>query len=56
MVEHAGFQREILFRNPPLVDEEGYEIESGDDAEHIRDAVAAAAEVNPYAAVHLESA
>ncbi len=56
MVEHAGYQREILYRNPPLIDEDGFDIESDDDEENIQDAMAAAAEANPYANVRLESA
>jgi len=56
VVEHGGYRREIIYRNPPLIDEDGYEIESDDDEERIQEAVAAAAESNPYAGIRLESA
>lgn len=47
-------RRNILYRNPPLVDDEGYEIISDDDADRIEDAELAAAELNPYSTIHLE--
>ncbi|POS87892.1 hypothetical protein EPUL_000400, partial [Erysiphe pulchra] len=53
-IEHAGFFRDILSRNPPLIDEDGYEIDSDDDEERTRTALAAAAQLNPYAQVKLE--
>jgi hypothetical protein len=37
-----------------LVDDEGYEIDSDDDPDRIEDAVAAAAEFDPYANLRLE--
>ena len=48
--------RPILCRNPPLVDEEGYEIDSDDeDEERVHEAEALAAELNPYANIQIES-
>ncbi|KAI1337022.1 hypothetical protein F5Y15DRAFT_167124 [Xylariaceae sp. FL0016] len=55
VVNHAGHKRAIISRNPPLVDEEGYEIDSDDDEGHIQDVANAAAEFNPYANIRLES-
>lgn len=43
-----------MHRNPPLIDDEGYEIDSDDDPDRIEDAVAAAAEFDPYANLRLE--
>ncbi|KAL2162064.1 hypothetical protein VTH06DRAFT_7849 [Thermothelomyces fergusii] len=54
MAEHAGYRRAILHRNPPLIDEDGYDIESDDDEEQIQEAVASAMEENPYSSIHLE--
>ena len=54
VVEHAGFQRSIISRNPPLIDEEGYEIDSDDDEERVQEAVASAMEENPYSSIHIE--
>ena len=54
-IQHAGFYREIISRNPPLVDEDGYEVDSEDDDERAQAASAAAAEFDPYAAVKIES-
>lgn len=53
-VDYAGVRRNIVYRNPPLVDDEGYEIISDDDADRIEDAELAAAELNPYSTIHLE--
>jgi RXT2-like, N-terminal len=53
-IEHAGFHREIISRNPPLVDEDGYEVDSDDDDERAQAAIAAAAEFDPYADVRIE--
>ncbi|KAK0385155.1 hypothetical protein NLU13_7633 [Sarocladium strictum] len=53
-VEYAGVRRSILHRNPPLIDDEGYEIDSDDDPDRVEDAVAAAAEFDPYANVRIE--
>ncbi|KAF3761327.1 hypothetical protein M406DRAFT_64604 [Cryphonectria parasitica EP155] len=54
VVEHTGYHRAIISRNPPLVDEDGYDIDSDDDEERIQDAVAAAAEADPYSSIRLE--
>ncbi|POS80936.1 hypothetical protein DHEL01_v200654 [Diaporthe helianthi] len=53
-VEHAGYKRAVISRNPPLFDEDGYSIDSDDDDQQIQDAVAAAAEADPYSSIHLE--
>ncbi|KAH8598802.1 RXT2-like protein [Bisporella sp. PMI_857] len=53
-IKHAGYEREIISRNPPIVDEDGYEVDSDDDDETAQDAVAAAAEFDPYADVKIE--
>ncbi|KAH8775832.1 RXT2-like protein [Hyaloscypha finlandica] len=53
-IEHAGFHREIISRNPPLVDEDGYDVDSDDDDERAQAAIAAAAEFDPYADVRIE--
>ncbi|KKY15376.1 putative rxt2-like protein [Diplodia seriata] len=34
-IDHAGYQRHIIARNPPLIDEDGDEIEDIDDDESI---------------------
>ncbi|KND90671.1 hypothetical protein TOPH_04819, partial [Tolypocladium ophioglossoides CBS 100239] len=54
VVDFAGVRRPILHRNPPLVDDEGYEIDSDDDVDRIEEAELAAAELNPYAHIRLE--
>ncbi|KAJ4263920.1 hypothetical protein NW762_005958 [Fusarium torreyae] len=55
-VEYAGVRRPILHRNPPLVDEEGYEIDSDDEEdERVQEAEASAAEMNPYANIQIEN-
>lgn len=51
-IEHAGYQRYILSRNPPRFDEDGDELEPDDVDE---EADAAAAEDNPYSGIRLES-
>ncbi len=56
-VEHAGYRREILSRNRPLVDDDGYEIDTEEDDEAVvqgAEADAAAVGETPYAEVHLE--
>lgn len=53
-VEHAGYRRAIISRNPPLVDEDGYDIDSDDDEERVQDAIAVAAENDPYSTIRLE--
>ncbi|KAI0849806.1 RXT2-like protein [Daldinia vernicosa] len=55
IVNHAGYQRAIISRNPVLIDDEGYQIDSDDDQEYIQDVADAAAEFNPYANVRLEN-
>ncbi|KAJ9151373.1 Transcriptional regulatory protein rxt2 [Pleurostoma richardsiae] len=54
VVEHAGYQRAIISRNPPLVDEDGYGIDSDDDDDRVQEALTSAAEDDPYAGVRLE--
>ncbi|TLS24072.1 hypothetical protein PpBr36_08104 [Pyricularia pennisetigena] len=53
-VEHAGYQRTIISRNPPLVDEEGYELDSDDDEERIAEVQAAVAEDDPYSGIRID--
>lgn len=55
-VEHAGHRRAIISRNPPLIDEDGYSIDSDDDEDRVRDAATAAAEADPYSSIRLERA
>lgn len=54
MIEHAGYRRKIISRNPPLVDEDGYEIDSDEDDERVQDAILATADINPFGGVRLE--
>ena len=54
-MDHAGHQRAIISRNPPLIDDEGYEVDSDDDDDQIQEALDTVAEFNPYANVRLES-
>jgi len=56
IAEHAGYQRAIIHRNPPLIDQDGYDIESDDDEEQVQEAVASAMEDNPYSSIRLERA
>ena len=53
-VDYAGVRRSIIHRNPPLFDEDGYEVDSDDDQPRIEEAMASAAELNPYANIRLE--
>lgn len=53
-MDYAGVRRAILYRNPPLVDDEGYELDSEDGDVRLEDAEMAAAELNPYANLRLE--
>ncbi|EGR47228.1 uncharacterized protein TRIREDRAFT_109123 [Trichoderma reesei QM6a] len=53
-VEYAGVRRSIIHRNPPLVDEDGYEFDSDDDEARIEEAMLSAAELDPYANIRLE--
>jgi hypothetical protein len=54
VVEHAGYQRVIINRNPPLIDDEGYEIDSDDNEDRVQEAMAGATDANPYSTIHLE--
>jgi len=54
IAEHGGFQRAIINENPPLIDKDGYEVDSEDDEERVQEAIATAMEENPYASVHIE--
>ncbi|KAK6223789.1 hypothetical protein QIS74_03733 [Colletotrichum tabaci] len=54
IIDYAGQQRTIISRNPPIVDEEGYEIDSDDDEERIQEAVSSATELDPYANIRIE--
>jgi hypothetical protein len=56
LVEHAGYQRAIIHRNPPLIDDEGYGVDSDDDEERVQEAIAEAAEADPYSSINLERA
>ncbi|KAF6227804.1 hypothetical protein HO173_011906 [Letharia columbiana] len=51
-IEHAGYRRNILRRNPKRYDEDGEELEDEDED---GEADARAAEDNPYADIHLEN-
>lgn len=51
-IEHAGYTRYILHRNPPRYDSEGEEIDG--DEEPDTEAEAEAAEDNPFAGIALE--
>lgn len=51
-IEHAGYHRDILRRNPKRYDENGDKLDSEDEDE---EADARAAEENPYAEIHLDS-
>ncbi|RDL42015.1 Uncharacterized protein BP5553_01994 [Venustampulla echinocandica] len=56
-IEHAGYHREIISRNPPLIDDDGYEVdtEDDDDVDSAQARIAAAAaEFDPYAEVKIE--
>ncbi|KAI1847654.1 hypothetical protein JX266_006506 [Neoarthrinium moseri] len=56
-VNHAGYTRAIISRNPPLVDDEGYEPESDDEdyEQRMQEIAETAAEFNPYASLRLEN-
>ncbi|KAL7792011.1 RXT2-like protein [Trichoderma ceciliae] len=53
-VDYAGVRRSIIHRNPPLVDDDGYEFDSDDDDARVEEAILSAAELNPYANIRLE--
>jgi hypothetical protein len=52
-IEHAGYYRYILRRNPPRYDPDGDIVEYGDEYEDEEDLTTI--EENPYADIHLES-
>lgn len=52
--ELAGHHRAIIHHNPPLIDEDGYDLDSDDNEERLQEAFASAREDNPYASIHLE--
>lgn len=54
VLDYAGVRRSIIYRNPPLVDDEGYEVDSEEDDDRVGAAALAAAELNPYTNIHLE--
>ncbi|KAK4195208.1 RXT2-like protein [Triangularia verruculosa] len=54
IAEHAGYQRAIINHNPPLIDQDGYDITSDDDEQEVQEALATAMDDNPYSDVHLE--
>jgi hypothetical protein len=49
-VNHAGFTRKIIYRNPKRYDEDGIELSGSDGDEHA-DVVEG---MNPYQDVHIE--
>ncbi|KAF2266849.1 hypothetical protein CC78DRAFT_577774 [Lojkania enalia] len=52
-IEHAGYHRYILQRNPPRFDPDGDIVELGDESEDEDDL--STVEENPYADIHLET-
>ncbi|KAI0477699.1 RXT2-like protein [Xylariaceae sp. FL0804] len=55
VVDHGGYRRAIISRNPPLLDDEGYEVDSDDDEDHVQDVIDSTAEFDPYANIRLEN-
>ncbi|KAJ6788373.1 hypothetical protein PWT90_02909 [Aphanocladium album] len=53
-LDYAGVRRSIIYRNPPLVDDDGYEVFSEDEPDRVENAAQSAAELNPYANIRLE--
>ncbi|CAK7265879.1 hypothetical protein SEPCBS57363_001812 [Sporothrix epigloea] len=54
-IEHEGYRRDILSYNPPLIDDEGYEVDSDEEDDAVlQEAEATAAEQNLYAGIQLE--
>jgi hypothetical protein len=53
-ITHAGYERQIVSERPVLYDDDGYEIDSGDDDEGTQAALAAANESYPYSEVKIE--
>ncbi|KAA8632132.1 hypothetical protein SMACR_07905 [Sordaria macrospora] len=54
VVEHAGYQRAVINQNLPLIDEDGYDIDSDDNEERVQEAISATMDENPYASIRLE--
>jgi hypothetical protein len=54
VVEYAGYHRAIIHRNPPVLDDEGYELDSDDQDERVQEAMTAAADANPYSSICIE--
>ncbi|KAM7224104.1 hypothetical protein V8F06_000577 [Rhypophila decipiens] len=52
--ELAGHHRSIIHHNPPLIDEDGYDLDSDDNEERVQEVFASAREDNPYSSIHLE--
>lgn len=53
-IEHAGYTRYILHRNPPRYDSEGDEIEGEAEEDADSETAAEANEDNPFAGIALE--
>ncbi|KAH6696807.1 RXT2-like protein [Plectosphaerella plurivora] len=55
-IDYAGQTRSIINQNPPILDDEGFELDSEDDVkdQRVRDAMTYASEMNPYASIRLE--
>ncbi|KAI9151741.1 hypothetical protein HJFPF1_08950 [Paramyrothecium foliicola] len=53
-IDYAGVRRSIIQRNPPIFDDEGDEVDTDDDDPRAEDAAASAADLNPYANIHIE--
>lgn len=53
-IEYAGYSRDIISRNPALIDEDGFEVDSEDDYERVQVAMAAAAQIDPYSEIKIE--
>ncbi|EPE32374.1 hypothetical protein GLAREA_07507 [Glarea lozoyensis ATCC 20868] len=53
-IEHAGYYRDTISQNPPLIDDDGYDVDSDEDDERTQAAINAATELDPYADVKIE--
>lgn len=53
-IDYAGVRRSIIYRNAPLVDDDGYEVFSEDEPDRVQNAAQSAAELNPYANIRLQ--
>jgi hypothetical protein len=53
-IDYAGVRRSIIQRKPPVYDDEGDEIDTDDEDPRAEDAIASAADLNPYANIHIE--